>query len=473
MPVPVLRSLPWWRRLLLLLSFQLACIRSGYANKHHKFRGKMLSPDNFTASWYPISLESRAEQMRMPPTARIYYKTLDTSVEDLEACFQERFRRQIFQERGKLKDVRGYLPEDLGEYYLHQQVMAHGHLVPSVELANVVIVNTLPTVSLAVIGLCNNVNHDNRQKAVFQWMTENLELLKQRHTIFACTSWTCQFAVTPSGADVLNEANATLLINELNGNWMPVHKDSWTPNPCSKTEAHKHHQGGKQLKAMRRLSRCTGHERNASRIMYGLPIPYSINHNIPRTVGGNIAKDIKFFFAGSLRAERVRHVLGQLGREDDVLLQVTGVELSDRPKGRKQSNLIDPASGRSYADLMQSDELCFVPRGDTPTSRRLFDAIISGCLPVIISDSIDVHLPFSSSIPYTEFTYRIADEEWIEDPQAVLRRLRAVDASELQRRRTIMAKYAPYTDWLAGTNVLSLIVKDTMNGRQRLINQPN
>ncbi|KAL7618625.1 hypothetical protein Lser_V15G00498 [Lactuca serriola] len=39
--------------------------------------------------------------------------------------------------------------------------------------------------------------------------------------------------------------------------------------------------------------------------------------------------------------------------------------------------------------------------GDTPSSNRLFDAIVSHCLPVIISD--DIELPFEDVLDYTKF----------------------------------------------------------------------
>jgi hypothetical protein len=42
------------------------------------------------------------------------------------------------------------------------------------------------------------------------------------------------------------------------------------------------------------------------------------------------------------------------------------------------------------------------PSWDTPTSCRLFDAIASLCIPVIVSD--EVELPFEGMIDYTEFS---------------------------------------------------------------------
>ncbi|KAG0580615.1 hypothetical protein KC19_4G187000 [Ceratodon purpureus] len=40
---------------------------------------------------------------------------------------------------------------------------------------------------------------------------------------------------------------------------------------------------------------------------------------------------------------------------------------------------------------------CLSPAGDTPSSARLFDAIVSGCIPVVVSDELDINLvnPFT------------------------------------------------------------------------------
>ncbi|KAL5722794.1 hypothetical protein ACHQM5_006269 [Ranunculus cassubicifolius] len=50
---------------------------------------------------------------------------------------------------------------------------------------------------------------------------------------------------------------------------------------------------------------------------------------------------------------------------------------------------------------MMSSKFCLNIAGDTPSSNRLFDAIASHCVPVIISDEIE--LPFEDVLDYSEF----------------------------------------------------------------------
>ncbi|CAI6002578.1 unnamed protein product [Closterium sp. NIES-64] len=54
------------------------------------------------------------------------------------------------------------------------------------------------------------------------------------------------------------------------------------------------------------------------------------------------------------------------------------------------------------ATAMRRAKYCLVPRGDTSSSCRLFDAVLSGCIPVIISDALDP--PFEDAIDYTAFS---------------------------------------------------------------------
>lgn len=51
---------------------------------------------------------------------------------------------------------------------------------------------------------------------------------------------------------------------------------------------------------------------------------------------------------------------------------------------------------------MTSSKFCLNIAGDTPSSNRLFDAIASHCVPVIISD--DIELPFEDVLDYSEFS---------------------------------------------------------------------
>ncbi|KAG8078898.1 hypothetical protein GUJ93_ZPchr0007g3121 [Zizania palustris] len=74
-------------------------------------------------------------------------------------------------------------------------------------------------------------------------------------------------------------------------------------------------------------------------------------------------------------------------------------------------------------ESMQSSKFCLHPAGDTPSSCRLFDAIVSHCVPVIISSRIE--LPLEDEIDYGEFSVFFSIEEALR-PDHLLNQLRQI-----------------------------------------------
>jgi len=56
------------------------------------------------------------------------------------------------------------------------------------------------------------------------------------------------------------------------------------------------------------------------------------------------------------------------------------------------------------AQRFQRSRFCLVPSGDTPTTRRLFDALAAGCVPVILADfkRLTKSLPFPNTVDWTK-----------------------------------------------------------------------
>ncbi|KAF8772921.1 hypothetical protein HU200_005319 [Digitaria exilis] len=93
---------------------------------------------------------------------------------------------------------------------------------------------------------------------------------------------------------------------------------------------------------------------------------------------------------------------------------------------------------------MSTSKFCLNIAGDTPSSNRLFDAIVSHCVPVIISD--DIELPFEDVLDYSEFCVfvRAADAA---KKGFLLRLLRGVSRDEwtrMWRRLKEVARHFEY-----------------------------
>ncbi|CAH8357490.1 unnamed protein product [Eruca vesicaria subsp. sativa] len=86
---------------------------------------------------------------------------------------------------------------------------------------------------------------------------------------------------------------------------------------------------------------------------------------------------------------------------------------------------------------MRNSEFCLHPAGDTPTSCRLFDAIQSLCIPVIVSDNIE--LPFEGMIDYSEFTVFVSVSDALR-PKWLANHLRKFSERDKETFRSRMAK---------------------------------
>lgn len=116
-------------------------------------------------------------------------------------------------------------------------------------------------------------------------------------------------------------------------------------------------------------------------------LPYSHRVNSYKDdVGVGNRGTLLFFMGARYRKEggKIRNLLFQLlENEEDVVV-----------KHGAQSR----ESRRAASHGMHISKFCLNPAGDTPSACRLFDSIVSLCVPVIISD--DIELPFEDVIDY-------------------------------------------------------------------------
>ena len=84
------------------------------------------------------------------------------------------------------------------------------------------------------------------------------------------------------------------------------------------------------------------------------------------------------------------------GRSIGEYLKTDGNRTWVAPKG----NTADPSTLEAYLN----SKICLVPAGDTPTSRRLFDSMAAGCLPVLMAPAEDImpNLPFPKAINWPQ-----------------------------------------------------------------------
>ncbi|GJP32783.1 hypothetical protein CLOM_g17379 [Closterium sp. NIES-68] len=96
------------------------------------------------------------------------------------------------------------------------------------------------------------------------------------------------------------------------------------------------------------------------------------------------------FFRGTLNRQQGGRIRVELAR---LLSNVSGADIAEG----------SPLQGGVQAAMagMRASKFCLVPEGDTASTCRLFDAILSHCIPLVVSDSLD--LPFEEALDYTRF----------------------------------------------------------------------
>lgn len=89
-------------------------------------------------------------------------------------------------------------------------------------------------------------------------------------------------------------------------------------------------------------------------------------------------------------------------------------------------------SRRAATQGMHTSKFCLHPAGDTPSACRLFDAIVSLCVPVIVSDFIE--LPFEDVIDYRKIAIFVDSNTAIKPGNLVkmLRKIRGEKILEFQ-----------------------------------------
>ncbi|XP_028784256.1 probable arabinosyltransferase ARAD1 [Neltuma alba] len=200
-------------------------------------------------------------------------------------------------------------------------------------------------------------------------------------------------------------------------------------------------------------------------IIKDVVIPYS--HRI-RVYDGDVGLDnrktLLFFMGNRYRKEggKIRDTLFQiLEKEKDVII-----------KHGAQSR----ESRRAASQGMHTSKFCLHPAGDTPSACRLFDAIVSLCVPVIVSDSIE--LPFEDTIDYRKIAIFVESTAAIK-PGYLVSALRAVSPDrilEYQKELKEVKRYFQYAEsdgtvneiWRQVSRKLPLI-KLMINREKRLV----
>ncbi|PWA57878.1 exostosin family protein [Artemisia annua] len=133
------------------------------------------------------------------------------------------------------------------------------------------------------------------------------------------------------------------------------------------------------------------------------------------------------YFRGRLKRNAGGKIRSKLGSE---LGNADGVIIEEGSAG--EAGKIAAQSG------MRKSVFCLSPAGDTPSSARLFDAIVSGCIPVIVSDELE--LPFEGILDYRKIALFVSSSDAVQ-PGWLLAYLRSIKSTQIKEMQDNLAKY--------------------------------
>lgn len=127
----------------------------------------------------------------------------------------------------------------------------------------------------------------------------------------------------------------------------------------------------------------------------------------------NQQRDIKVFFQGNDRGQSIRKSFKKLENMKGVEIIFTDIA----------PNQIEKYSKENLAKKMKRSLFCLVPRGDSPTTSRLYDSIACGCIPIVLSDDIGKHLAFPNRINYSSLLIQIKENDFVNDPKKYINKI--------------------------------------------------
>lgn len=129
--------------------------------------------------------------------------------------------------------------------------------------------------------------------------------------------------------------------------------------------------------------------------------------SIPQTLKGGNQSDL---VTGSLPPDERDFLAFYAGQMHGVVRPVLTRYWKDKDPSMKVYEVLPPeiATNISYAEHMKRSRYCLCPKGFEVNSPRIVEAILSGCVPVIISDNFV--LPFSDVLDWTKFSITVAEK---------------------------------------------------------------
>jgi hypothetical protein len=175
-----------------------------------------------------------------------------------------------------------------------------------------------------------------------------------------------------------------------------------------------------------------------------LIVPYSHRINTyTGDVGVENRKTLLFFMGARYRKEggKIRDLLFQILENEEGVIVRHGTQSRENRRAASQG--------------MHTSKFCLNPAGDTPSACRLFDSIVSLCVPVIVSDSIE--LPFEDVIDYRKIAIFVDTTSALK-PGFLVSMLRALTTERILEYQTELKEVSTIFKFFLCTKLIHLLI---------------
>ena len=323
-------------------------------------------------------------------TPKIYiYEHRDVNWSYLLDCYQEKHGISAW------RDEEGEHAQNMAEIWVHQTLLKHPYRTFDPMEADMFYIPLYISVSsdvepMAGSLMCEGLTHMERMNKALDYLGKESKFFKNlggSDHFFVCAWWRCGVAMGNRARVLLSRSvigiNESPPVNNMWARWECLNKVVTVPY-VSSTKIH----GEKDWKH--------GDERN-----------------------------IPFFFAGRARGRKERENMAIIGDiYPESLVGVTQWHWTEKPE--------------DYGEHISSSQFCLMPRGDTNSSRRLFDAVSSGCLPVITNHQLGLgNVPFPTQLNYSDFVITVPDDAFSSEEKVEIfaKELYNLDPEVIEKKR--------------------------------------
>ena len=102
---------------------------------------------------------------------------------------------------------------------------------------------------------------------------------------------------------------------------------------------------------------------------------------------------------------------------------------------------------RYTLNWMQRSIFCLQPPGDSPTRKSFYDAILSGCIPVLFKQKYPTKYPFQRFLDYQQFTVSVSEDAITRHNIPIAMFLSRLSPSKIKQMQVSMAKVSRYLQY--------------------------